>query len=105
MLLILSRIISLSTSVTPRFALLDNLPEDFLFIRLLSPAAFADCSAFAFLAALTATIPSKLVSLYVLSLVCPRPLLTGKCSLLVRLLVGVPPADVFLLLTLPLSYF
>jgi len=55
MLLILSRIISLSTSVTPRFALLDNLPEDFLFIRLLSPAAFADCSAFAFLAALTAT--------------------------------------------------
>jgi hypothetical protein len=35
--------------------LLDSLPVDFLFIRLLSLAVFADCAAFAFLAALTAT--------------------------------------------------
>ena len=54
-LLILSRIIYLSTSVTPRLILLDILPEAFLFDRLFLLAVFADCAAFAFLAAFTAT--------------------------------------------------
>ena len=104
MLFILSRIISLSTSVTPRFTLLDSLPVDFLFIRL-------SCLLLLLIALpllslpLSLLLPSKLVSLRVLSLVCLRPLLAGTYSQLVRLLVGVPRADVFLLLSLLLSYF
>jgi hypothetical protein len=47
--------ISLSISVTPRLTLLDSLPEVFLFYRFFSLAVFADCAAFAFLAAFIAT--------------------------------------------------
>ena len=54
---------------------------------------------------LSPLLPSRLVSQHALWLVCLSQLLAETYSLLVHLLVEVPQAYVFLLLSLPLSYF